>query len=118
VRYLLLLYIDEAAPQEGALDKHVAAARDFIADGAYVTCNALTGSQSATTVRVVDGQLSLSDGPFAETKEVLGGYYLVDCPDLDAAIAAAAKLPAVEGGAVEIRPVFEIPGWDEAIGLK
>ena len=65
----------------------------------------LEGTEAAKTVRVRGGDTQLSDGPFAETKEILGGYYLVDVPDLDAALAWAAKIPNVGYGCVEVRPV-------------
>jgi hypothetical protein len=58
-----------------------------------------------------------TDGPFAETKEVLGGFYLLDCKDLDEALELAARIPPAKHGAIEVRPVVDIPGWDEAIGL-
>jgi len=64
---------------------------------------------TATTVRVRDGERITTDGPFAETKEILGGFYLIDVPDLDAAIEWAAKIPASPYGSIEVRPVMEIP---------
>ena len=67
---------------------------------------ALQGADTATTVRVRDGQRLTSDGPFAETKEVLGGYYVIDVPDLDAALAWAERIPSVGYGSVEVRPVM------------
>ena len=68
---------------------------------------ALQGSATATTVRVREGQVATTDGPFVETKEVLGGYYVVDCNDLDEAIEVAARIPAARDGSIEIRPVVE-----------
>jgi hypothetical protein len=65
---------------------------------------------SATTVRVNDGEAVLSDGPFADTKEWLAGYYVLDCPDLDSATKYAARIPAARHGAIEVRPVMAIPG--------
>jgi len=74
---------------------------DQVLDGAR-----LASADTATTVRAVDGELLLTDGPFAETKEVFGGYYLVEAADLDAALAIAARIPALRmGGSVEVRPV-------------
>ena len=70
---------------------------------------ALHGADSATTVRVRDGKRLTSDGPFAETKEVLGGFYVLECADLDEAIEIAAKHPAAGYGTIEIRPVLEAP---------
>jgi hypothetical protein len=68
--------------------------------------NALQPTSSATTVRVRDGKRLTTDGPFAETKEQLGGYYLIDAPDLDAAIAVAAKIPGARSGSIEVRPIM------------
>lgn len=73
--------------------------------GAYVDGQALHDTSTATTVRVNDGEVLTTDGPFAETKEIINGYYLVDVDDLDAAIVWAAKIPTL--GAVEVRPVIE-----------
>jgi len=122
MQYMFLLYVDDALPERDAndanIDEHVALARDAVADGAYITCNALDVAASAVTVRVRDGETIVTDGPFAETKEALGGYYIIDCDDLDEAIGYAVRIPPVRIGSVEIRPVFTIPGWDEAIGVR
>ena len=67
----------------------------------------LQGDETAPTVRVRGGRTASTDGPFAETKEVLGGYYLVECKDLDRAIELAARIPGAHGGSVEVRPVME-----------
>ena len=75
--------------------------------GAMLAGDALQGTETATTVRVRGGDASVTDGPFAETKEVLGGYYLVDAADLDEAIGWAAKIPSAEFGSIEVRPVME-----------
>jgi hypothetical protein len=77
--------------------------------GALRAGDALQDVSTATTVRLQDGERMLTDGPFAETKEVLGGYYLVDVPDLDSAIEWAAKMPNLGYGSVEVRPIMEIP---------
>ena len=71
-----------------------------------VAGDGLQGLETATTVRVRDGESLVTDGPFAETKEMLAGYYLIDVPDLDAALAWAAKIPSVGYGSVEVRPVM------------
>lgn len=121
MRYMFLLYVDESIPEREGSDEdinaHIVLARQAVERGAYVGCNALDVTSKATTVRVRDGKTVVSDGPFAETKEALGGYYILDCRDLDEAIAYAERIPPARVGGVEIRPVFEIPGWDEAIGL-
>ncbi|MEX0749652.1 MAG: YciI family protein [Dehalococcoidia bacterium] len=122
MRYMFLLYVDESLPErEGSeenISEHIALAREAVAKGAYVACNALEVTSKATTVRVRDGRTVVSDGPFAETKEALGGYYIMECRDLDEAIAYASRIPPARVGSVEIRPLFEIPDWDEAIGLR
>lgn len=79
------------------------------ASGSMVDGAALHDVRTATTVRVRDGKRVVSDGPFAETKEVLGGFYIIDCKTLDDALELAAQCPAVHGGSVEVRPVVEFP---------
>lgn len=79
--------------------------------GAYVDGQALHPSSTATTVRVEHGQTLTTDGPFAETKEIVNGYYLVDVPDVDEAIRWAAKIPSL--GAVEVRPVVDMSEFDQ-----
>jgi len=115
MRYLLLIYeVDrrgEPSPAEtqaellryGAFTEEVRR-RDLFRAG-----EALEPTNTATTVRVRDGRAVVTDGPFAETKEFLGGFYLLECRDLDEAIELAKKLPAVERGAIEIRPIWELP---------
>ncbi|MEX0749651.1 MAG: YciI family protein [Dehalococcoidia bacterium] len=121
MKYMLLLYQDEADPErthgEQNIKEHIAVARRTVADGAYVAASPLRLTPTATTVRVRGDNATVTDGPFSETKEALGGYYLLDCRDLDQAIAYAAALPQAREACVEIRPVFEIAGWDEKIGL-
>ncbi|MEX2237527.1 MAG: YciI family protein [Dehalococcoidia bacterium] len=70
----------------------------------------LQSAATATTVRVRDGATSITDGPFAETKEQLGGYYIVDCNDIDEAIEIAARIPGAKYGSIEVRPIAELPG--------
>jgi hypothetical protein len=77
---------------------------------------ALLPTTSATTVRVRDGETIVQDGPYAETKEALGGYYLLDCRDLDEAIELAAKIPGATRGAIEVRPIWELPA--DAVPLE
>jgi len=124
MKYMLLIYTpdykteaDAQRDSSGDIAGHIAMALEAVARGAYVTCDALAVSGAATTVRVKDGRTITSDGPFAETKEVLGGFYILDCRDLDEAVAYAAKIPGATNGSIEVRPIVEIPGWDEAIGL-
>jgi hypothetical protein len=115
MRYLLLIYspppTDEpsAAAIEEEMKRYGAFTQESIQRGLYLGGEALEAAATATTVRVRNGQTLTTDGPFAETKEELGGYYLLDAPDLDVAIEMAAKIPAVERGSIEIRPIWEVP---------
>jgi hypothetical protein len=118
MQYLLLIYGPEAdfsqvTPEEMEVEmKAWFAYTDFLKDkGWYVGGEALQPVATATTVRERDGKLVTTDGPFAETKEQLGGYYLVDCPNLDDAIEAASRIPSVSRGSIEVRP---IQSFDEA----
>ena len=112
MQYLLLIYDDEQlyGPDKNgpAMPELVAKHMAFSAElGSKRLGGAgLKGTRAATTVRTTHGAQTIHDGPFAETKEQLGGYYLIDVPDLDAAIAIARKLPLVQDGAVEIRPLL------------
>jgi hypothetical protein len=112
MQYMLLIYEDErvygSAKSGPALQEMVAKHRAFRAElgAAWVGGAGLKGSPSATTLRTRNGAQSLHDGPFGESKEQLGGFHLIDAPDLDAAIAIARKLPLYRDGAVEIRPVL------------
>ena len=109
MRYLLLLYQDEKlidmSPEEMA--KWEAFTKEVTAAGVYEDGRALQPVSTATTVRVRDGETVTTDGPFAETKEQLGGFYLLNCKDLDEAIVYAAKIPLAPTGSVEVRPVME-----------
>ena len=117
-QYMLLIYEDPAtgpAPDSPEGQKEFAEYGTFTEDirsnGQFVAGAPLQSTDTATTVRVNGGgEAVLSDGPFAETKEWLAGYYLLDCPDLDTATAQAARIPAARHGAIEVRPVMEIPG--------
>jgi hypothetical protein len=112
MRYLLLIYTqeqlemsgDETGAEFAAYDTFTKELRDR---GIYQAGEALRPTSTATTVRVRDGQTVTTDGPFAETKEALGGFYMVDATDLDDAIQLAAKIPGAKHGSIEIRPIFE-----------
>ena len=93
--------IQETMAAYGAFGQEIEAA------GVHVAGEGLQPTATATTVRVRDGERLLTDGPFAETKEQLGGFYLLDCKDLDEAIGWAAKIPGAQQGAVEVRPVMD-----------
>jgi len=112
MQYILLIYGDEsswgsASPEEQAKSmQEWVDYTQFLKDkGYHLAGDALHPTSDATTVRVRDGKTITTDGPFAETKEQLGGYYLVDCKDLDEAIEASARMPVGPHGTVEIRPV-------------
>jgi hypothetical protein len=89
-------------------------AHDLRKDGKYVGANPLHPVSTATSVRVRDGKPLVTDGPFAETREALGGYFLIDARDLDEAIGIAARIPGARAGTVEIRPVMDMPGLPTA----
>jgi hypothetical protein len=113
MRYLALIYTPEPTerPSDGAPQQMTAdygAFTEMIQQrGAFLGGEALQPSSTATTVRLREGGLSTTDGPFAETKEQLGGYYLLECKDLDEAIELAGKIPGARYGAVEVRPIME-----------
>jgi hypothetical protein len=112
MQYLLLIHAAEnGEPQGGdreAMYRRYAAFSEEVRDaGKLLGANELQPIATATTVRVRNGETLTTDGPFAETKEQLGGYYLLDCADIDEAIAYAAKIPSAEHGSIEVRPVVE-----------
>jgi hypothetical protein len=117
-QYMLLIYDDPAkspAPNSPEAQQEFGEYGTFTEDvqkqGLLKSGAPLQPTDTATTVRINGtGEAVLSDGPFAETKEWLAGYYLLDCPDLDTATAQAARIPAARHGAIEVRPVMEIPG--------
>jgi hypothetical protein len=115
-QYILLIYAPtEGGPSpeemEAEMPRWFSYTQELQDAGVLRAGEALQGVETATTVRVRDGKRLTSDGPFAETKEVLGGYYVIDVPDLDAALAWAEKIPNVGYGSVEVRPVMV---FDEA----
>ena len=113
MRYLLLIYQDEVAHSQWSEEELAAEYQDYFAFGAETeklgvsAGDALMPTNTATTVRIRNGKIMTIDGPFAETKEQLGGYYLLDCNDLDEAIKIAAKIPGAKVGSIEIRPIME-----------
>jgi hypothetical protein len=119
MQYALLIYTQEPegppSPDEIAevMDAYNAYTQSIRADGSFVAGEALQPSATATTVRVRDGQTLTTDGPFAETKEVFGGYYVIEAPDLDAAIASAARIPGARFGSIEVRPLVD---WSQVPG--
>ncbi len=109
MRYMLLLYLDEklADMSPGEMAKWEAFTKEVTDAGVYEDGRALQPVSTATAVRVRSGETVTTDGPFAETKEQLGGFYLLNCKDLDEAIVYAAKIPLAPTGSVEVRPVME-----------
>jgi hypothetical protein len=113
MKYMLLLYVPAEARDDAnaraPMEEWFAYSRALGESGSLVAGDALEGLDTATTVRVREGETLVSDGPFAETKEMLGGYYLIDVPDLDAALQWAAKVPNAPYGSVEVRPLMVLP---------
>jgi hypothetical protein len=114
MKYMLLIYADENAWTDDERQRCYAESteltHDLNARGQYVSANPLQPVATATSVRVREGKPIVTDGPFAETREQLGGYFLVDAKDLNEAIAIAGRIPGARKGTVEVRPVVEIPG--------
>ena len=113
MKYMLLVYADEHVWTESearqCYEDSTKLAHELNAQGKYLAANPLQPVATAASVRVRNGRRLVTDGPFAETHEQLGGYFLIEADDLDEAIAVAAQVPGIHKGTVEIRPVFEIP---------
>ena len=121
MKYMLLIYAGEGAiteeERQHCYEESTALTRELAAQGQFLGANPLQPVSTATTVRMREGKRLVTDGPFAETREQLGGYFLVDAANLDEAIAIAGRIPAARWGTVEIRPVVEIPDLPEvAVG--
>lgn len=117
MQYMLLVHHDEAAfmkideaKRQQMLEESVQLTHQLQANGHYVSASPLQPSATAAIVRVHDGKPTVTDGPFAETKEQLAGYFLIDAKDLNEAIRIAARVPGARIGTVEVRPVIEISG--------
>ena len=114
MKYMLLVYLAEDAmndtEREHCYVESAQLAQDLSASGKYLAAGPLHPVATATSVRVRSGKRLVTDGPFAETREQLGGYYLVDARDLDEAMSIAERIPAAKYGTIEIRPVLEIKG--------
>jgi hypothetical protein len=117
MKYLLLIYMSENAmtptEREHCIADSTKLTWDLKEKGQYISASPLQPISTATTVRIREGKRLVTDGPFAETREQLGGYYLIDAANLDEAIHIASKIPGARKGSVEIRPVQEIPGLPE-----
>src|ERR687887_2944546 len=112
MKYMLLIYVDEHALSEterqACYVESTQLAHEIKASGQYLAANPLHPTAMATTVRVRDGKRFVTDGPFAETREQLGGYFLIDAKDTDEAISIAERIPGARRGTVEIRPLQEV----------
>jgi hypothetical protein len=117
MQYMLMAYVNEAgwskltkAEQEQEVAAYSAYTEALTKAGVLTGSNRLQRSSAATTVRVANGKSQVLDGPYAESKEQLGGYFMIDVADLDAAISWAARCPAASHGVVEVRPLWGMPG--------
>jgi hypothetical protein len=114
MRYMLMVYMDENAMNDSERQQcyvdSAALTRDLHAKGQYVAAAPLHSVSKATSVRIRNGKSTVTDGPFAETREQLGGFYIIEAKNLDDAISVAARIPPATKGTIEIRPVMEIPG--------
>jgi hypothetical protein len=117
MKYLCLIYGSEkeweALPKETTDAIHAeyfVFGNDIKASGQYIAGHALQSTQTATTVRMRHGKMSATDGPFAETKEQLGGFYLIQAKDLNEAIQVASRIPSARTGSIEVRPILEMGG--------
>jgi hypothetical protein len=114
MKYMLLIYMDEKAMSEAEREQcykdSTQLTHELNSRGQYLAASPLQPVATATSVRVREGKRLVTDGPFAETREQLGGYFMVDAKDLDEAIGIAARIPGARKGTVEVRPVIDIPG--------
>jgi hypothetical protein len=114
MKYMLLIYSDENAWTQNEMEQcyadSVQLTQELNANGQYLGASPLHSVAMATSVRVRDGKKLVTDGPFAETREQLGGYFLIEAQDLDEAIAIAERIPSARKGTVEIRPIVELAG--------
>jgi hypothetical protein len=115
MQYLLMLYVNEAgfakaspAEQQQGVAAYNAYTEALKKAGVYAGANRLQGSSAATTVRLANGKSQVLDGPYADSKEQIGGYYMINVPDLDAALSWAARCPTASHGVVEVRPVWDM----------
>lgn len=119
MKYMLLIYFEENAglserEREECYRESTQLAQELHSNGQFLGANPLQATAMATSIRVREGKRLVTDGPFAETREQLGGYFLIDAANLDEAISIAARIPMARKGTVEVRPVIEIPGLPES----
>jgi hypothetical protein len=114
MKYMLLIYMHEDAmngtERQDCYTESTQLCHDLQSRGQFLGANPLQNVQTAVSVRVREGKPLVTDGPFAETREQLGGYFLIDAPDLNNAISIAGRIPGARKGTVEVRPVFELTG--------
>jgi hypothetical protein len=115
VRYLCLIYLDEQrlgaltqSEMDALNERHLALNEDLLESGHFIEAEALTPPASATTLRVRNGRTAVTDGPYAETKEMVAGFYLIEARDLNEAIQVASRLPSAPLGTVEVRPCRDL----------
>ncbi len=117
MKYMMLVYMNEQAMSDAerqqCFTESTKLAQELHAKGQFVAASPLQLISTATSVRVREGKQLITDGPFAETREQLGGFYIVDAKNLDEAIAIAARIPPAKKGTIEIRPILELPGLPE-----
>jgi hypothetical protein len=117
MRYMMLVYLEENAlneqEREACYKESVGLTHELKANGKYLAAAPLQPISTATSLRVRDGRRMVTDGPFAETREQLGGYYLVEAKDLDEALSIAERIPGAKVGTVEVRPLVELTGMPE-----
>jgi len=122
MKYMLLIYTAENAWSEGEREQCMADStrlcHELSERGQFLAASPLHDVTTATSVRVREGQALITDGPFAETNEQLGGYYVIDVENLDEAIKIASRIPGAKKGTVEIRPIFELTGLPESNSNK
>lgn len=114
MKYMLLVYVEEGLHSVEDLQacymESTRYAHELAENGNYLGCGPLHPTSTATSVRVREGKRLVLDGPFAETREQLGGYFLIDAANLDEALAIATRIPGAKLGTVEVRPILEVPG--------
>ena len=114
MKYMLLVYLNEQAISESERNKcyvdSAQLAQDLYRNGQFVDASPLQPVSTATSIRIREGKRIVTDGPFAETREQLGGFFMVEAKDLDEAISIASRIPMARVGTIEVRPVKEIPG--------
>lgn len=119
---MMLIYCDEAGwtepEREACFAESVALTHELNAKGKYLGASPLHPVGTATSVRIRNGKRLVTDGPFAETTEQLGGYFLIDADNLDEAISIAGRIPGAKKGTVEVRPIFDLPGLPRATAAR